>query len=121
MTRRTIVTIRVDDVRTLELGLTQNEIEVAFRYLKDRRLIQTFSLPYAASVSNADGTDAVESHARSPSTRPEMTAIDPSRGIVAVATAVPSPPSLAAPAPPVLRIEKTVFISYRRTAGFRGQ
>src|ERR1700722_6960923 len=40
-------------------GLTEIETQHAWRYLKDKQLIQTFSLPGAARI-NARGIDAIE-------------------------------------------------------------
>ena len=52
-------------VNTLETGLAQAEAEVAWRYLKDRALIDTFNIPYTARI-NARGIDAIESAKRRP-------------------------------------------------------
>lgn len=49
----------IDDVTTLDIGLAQEEARAAFQYLKDKGLIQTYSIPYAARI-NANGIDAVE-------------------------------------------------------------
>jgi predicted nucleotide-binding protein len=49
----------VDDVTDLKLGFSEEETKAAFRYLSDKRLIQTFSLPYAARI-NAHGIDVIE-------------------------------------------------------------
>ena len=48
-----------DDVTRLDTGLTEEEAIGAFRYLKDKGLIETFELPYAARI-NANGIDAIE-------------------------------------------------------------
>jgi hypothetical protein len=40
-------------------GLTEQEAQRAWHYLKDKQLIQTFSLPYTARI-NARGIDAIE-------------------------------------------------------------
>jgi hypothetical protein len=42
-----------------EVGLTKSESEAAWRYLRDRRLIETFNLDYTARI-NATGIDAIE-------------------------------------------------------------
>lgn len=49
----------VDDVSQLSIGLTEEELRAAWRYLRDKNLIQTFNLDYAARI-NANGVDAVE-------------------------------------------------------------
>lgn len=49
----------VDDVARLNTGLTEGESKAAWRYLRDKGLIQTFNLDYAARI-NARGVDAIE-------------------------------------------------------------
>jgi hypothetical protein len=52
-------------INTLDTGLVQADAEAAWRYLKDRALIDTFSIPYTARI-NARGLDAIEGAKRSP-------------------------------------------------------
>jgi hypothetical protein len=40
-------------------GLTEHEAQRAWRYLKDKQVIETFNLPYTARI-NASGIDAIE-------------------------------------------------------------
>jgi len=49
----------VDDVTELKTGLTAEESRAAWRYLRDKGLIQTFNLDYAARI-NGPGVDAIE-------------------------------------------------------------
>lgn len=49
----------VDDVAQLKIGLTEEESRAAWRYLRDKNLIQTFSVHYAARI-NGNGVDAIE-------------------------------------------------------------
>jgi hypothetical protein len=49
----------------LDTGLAQADAEAAWRYLKDRALIDTFSVPYTARI-NASGVDAIEGAKRRP-------------------------------------------------------
>ena len=49
----------VDDVTQLKIGLTEEESRAAWRYLRDKGLIQTFNLEYAARI-NGHGVDAIE-------------------------------------------------------------
>jgi hypothetical protein len=49
----------VDDVTELNIRLTDEESRAAWRYLRDKGLIQTFSLDYAARI-NGRGVDAIE-------------------------------------------------------------
>jgi len=49
----------VDDVTQLKTGLTEEESKAAWRYLRDKGLIQTFNLDYAARI-NGNGVDAIE-------------------------------------------------------------
>ncbi|MGD0519829.1 MAG: hypothetical protein ABSA48_01115 [Terracidiphilus sp.] len=49
----------VDDVTKLKIGLTDEESRAAWRYLRDKGLIQTFNLEYAARI-NGRGVDAIE-------------------------------------------------------------
>jgi len=46
-------------VHTLDTGLSETESHVAWRYLKDRQLIETFGVMYTARI-NAAGIDAIE-------------------------------------------------------------
>jgi hypothetical protein len=43
-----------------QIGLSEQEAQAAWRYLKDKHLIQTFSLHYTARI-NAYGKDLIES------------------------------------------------------------
>jgi hypothetical protein len=52
-------------VTELDIGLGEEEAKVAWRYLKEKGLIQTFKLPYTARV-NAAGVDAIENARRHP-------------------------------------------------------
>jgi hypothetical protein len=49
----------------LHSSLTEEEAQTAWRYLKDRGLIQTYSIPYTARI-NAAGIDAIEGAQRRP-------------------------------------------------------
>lgn len=49
----------------MNVGLSKEEQEAAWRYLKDRRLVDTFAIPYTAHI-NADGIDAIEGATRRP-------------------------------------------------------
>jgi hypothetical protein len=57
-TRASKEPIMVEDIRD-ELGLSKEDAEAAWRYLRDKNLIQTFKIDYAARI-NAYGEDAVE-------------------------------------------------------------
>src|SRR5438093_2990266 len=46
-------------VTELNIGLGEEDSKAAWRYLKDKRLIQTFNLDYTARI-NAAGVDAIE-------------------------------------------------------------
>jgi cation transport regulator ChaC len=52
-------------VHMLKTGLSEPESQAAWRYLKDRELIETFSIPYTARI-NAAGIDAIEGARRRP-------------------------------------------------------
>lgn len=52
-------------VEELHTGLSEEEANAAWRYLKDRGLIATFSIPYTAQI-NAAGIDAIEGAKRRP-------------------------------------------------------
>jgi len=52
-------------VHMLNTGLSEPESQAAWRYLKDRALIETFSMPYAARI-NAAGIDSIEGAKRRP-------------------------------------------------------
>lgn len=52
----------LEDLRT---GLSEEDARTAWGYLKDRHLIQTYSMPYAARI-NAVGIDAIEAAQRRP-------------------------------------------------------
>jgi hypothetical protein len=54
--------VMIDELR---IGLSEEESQTAWRYLKDRGLIQTYSLPYTARI-NASGIDAIEGAQRRP-------------------------------------------------------
>jgi hypothetical protein len=49
-------------------GLTEQEAQYAWSYLKDKELIETFSLPYAARI-NARGIDGIEEAEQHPDQR----------------------------------------------------
>lgn len=49
----------VDDVARLSTGLSEEEAKAAWRYLRDKALIQTFNLDYAARI-NSNGVDVIE-------------------------------------------------------------
>jgi hypothetical protein len=55
----------VDDVTQLAIGLTEEESRAAWRYLRDKALIQTFNLDYAARI-NGNGVDAIENAQKHP-------------------------------------------------------
>jgi predicted nucleotide-binding protein len=61
----------IDDVTTLDTGLTKEEARAAFMYLKERGLIQTFAVPDAARIS-ANGIDEIEKRIHMPA-KPEVT------------------------------------------------
>lgn len=71
----------VDDVTTLSTGLSEEEAKAAWRYLRDRGLIQTFNLDYAARI-NGNGIDVIENssspvqQANTPSTPDQAPAHD---------------------------------------------
>jgi hypothetical protein len=52
-------------ISMLNTGLVQADAEAAWRYLKDRALIDTFSIPYTAHI-NGRGVDAIEGAKRQP-------------------------------------------------------
>jgi hypothetical protein len=52
-------------ISTLNTGLSEPEAQAAWRYLENRGLIDTFSIPYTARI-NASGVDAIESAMRRP-------------------------------------------------------
>jgi len=52
-------------VGEIDTGLSEEDTKAAWHYLKDRRLIHTYSLPYAARI-NAAGSDAIEGAQRNP-------------------------------------------------------
>jgi hypothetical protein len=47
------------------IGLTEEESQAAWRYLKGKGLIETFSIPFAARISGP-GVDAIENAQRQP-------------------------------------------------------
>lgn len=56
-------------IEEMNTGLSEEDAKAAWRYLKDRRLIDTFSIPYTARINGA-GVDAIEgaqSHPDQPS------------------------------------------------------
>jgi hypothetical protein len=55
-------------IANMNTGLSKETQEAAWRYLKDRGLIETFAVPYTARI-NAAGTDAIEGA----TTRPDQT------------------------------------------------
>lgn len=52
-------------IEELKTGLSEEDAKAAWRYLKDRGLIDTFSIPYTARI-NGMGVDAIEDAQRSP-------------------------------------------------------
>ena len=52
-------------VHNVPSGLSEEDAKVAWSYLKDRGLIETYSIPYTAKI-NAAGTDAIEGARRRP-------------------------------------------------------
>jgi hypothetical protein len=52
-------------ISELETGLLEEDLKAAWRYLKDRRLIDTFNIAYTARI-NGRGIDAVENAHRHP-------------------------------------------------------
>jgi hypothetical protein len=52
-------------VNEIDIGLSEEESKAAWRYLKDRGLIDNFSIPYSARINGA-GIDAVENAQRHP-------------------------------------------------------
>ena len=46
-------------ISDLDIGLSQEEAKAAWRYLKDKRLIDTFKIDYTARINGA-GVDAIE-------------------------------------------------------------
>lgn len=52
-------------ISTLNTGLAQADAEAAWRYLRDRQLIDAFGVPYTARI-NARGVDAIEGAMRRP-------------------------------------------------------
>lgn len=103
----------IDDITKLDIGLTEEEVKGAFRYLKEKGLIQTFALPYAARV-NANGIDAIEKQLpqKSYDRAAEPKHVKPPANL-AVAQSIPAQPPFMKK---LARVEKTVFVSYRRTA-----
>ncbi|MGI0134197.1 MAG: hypothetical protein ACREBW_04485 [Candidatus Micrarchaeaceae archaeon] len=59
----------VDDVARLNIGLTEEEARAAWRYVRDKNLIQTFNLEYAARINGA-GIDAIENAQNQPDRPP---------------------------------------------------
>lgn len=52
-------------IEEINTGLSEEEAKAAWRYLKDRGLIDTFSIPYTARINGA-GVDAIEGARRRP-------------------------------------------------------
>jgi hypothetical protein len=52
-------------IEELNTGLSQEDAKAAWRYLRDRRLIETFKIDYAALINGA-GIDAIEGAQRRP-------------------------------------------------------
>jgi hypothetical protein len=52
-------------IEELKTGLSEEDAKAAWRYLKDRGLIDTFGIPYTARISST-GVDAIEDAQRSP-------------------------------------------------------
>jgi hypothetical protein len=52
-----------------DLGLSDDEVQAAWRYLRDKRLIETFNLDYTARI-NAYGTDLIEKAQQHPDQAP---------------------------------------------------
>jgi len=46
-------------IEEMKTGLSEEDAKAAWRYLKDRRLIDTFNIPYTARINGA-GVDAIE-------------------------------------------------------------
>lgn len=67
-TRNTDQPIFVAEVAP-QLGLSDDEVQAAWRYLRDKRLIETFNLDYAARI-NAYGTDLIEKAEQHPDRPP---------------------------------------------------
>jgi hypothetical protein len=61
-TRNKTEPVVIDEI---EAGLSEEDLKVAWHYLKDRGLIRTYSIPYTASI-NAAGIDAIEGAQRRP-------------------------------------------------------
>jgi hypothetical protein len=76
-------------VMELNVGLSEEESKSAWRYLKDKGLIQTFNLDYTARI-NAAGVDAIES-ARSHPDIPVLGFPLATYNIVNIGTAIHSP------------------------------
>lgn len=76
-------------VTELNIGIGEEDSKAAWRYLKDKGLIQTFNLDYAARI-NATGVEAIENarlHPDQPSTGfPQVT-----YNVVNIGTAIQSP------------------------------
>jgi hypothetical protein len=61
-TRSRTAPISIDEI---DAGLSGEDCKAAWRYLRDRRLIDTFNIPYTARINGA-GVDAIESVQRHP-------------------------------------------------------
>jgi hypothetical protein len=61
-TRSSTAPVSISDVHT---GLPEEDLKAAWRYLKDRGLIDTFNVPYTARINGA-GVDAIENAERHP-------------------------------------------------------
>jgi hypothetical protein len=85
--------IFVEDIRN-ELGLSEEDANEAWRYLRDKNLIETFNIPYTARI-NAYGLDAIEKarlHPDEPAKNfPAVTYNYITQNILTVGTAINSP------------------------------
>jgi len=72
-----------------DVGLSEQEVQAAWRYLKDKGLIVTFNIPYTARI-NAAGVDAIEA-ARRDSDHPSRAFPSITYNVVHVDTAINSP------------------------------
>jgi hypothetical protein len=61
-TRAKTEPVEIDEIET---GLSEEDLKVAWHYLKDRGLIRTYNIPYTAAI-NAAGIDAIEGAQRRP-------------------------------------------------------
>jgi len=76
-------------VTELNIGLGEEESKAAWRYLKDKRLIETFNLDYTARINGA-GVDAIENAERHPD-QPSQFFPLVTYNVVNIGTAIHSP------------------------------